>query len=203
MKQLSRIILLLAISALSLNIAAAQDDEAEEAEETEAVALVLVQAAESGTFEDNDDTITLTLDNVEEAMDFVVTAPALGAGQYRTLEFDGDWEFANADRETLLEITAILNTEEASYMLSLTDASYEDGVATYTGTLDMIEVFDPEADDDKAELPESFDGGTLFISLDTVTFEALVSGRETRINSTRDSSFDPSCSPFPSCLLGG
>jgi len=201
MKKLSLLVLIFILAVPT--ILSAQEEAADE--EGYAANGAFIQIIETGTFteaEDMEETYILTIEDNAANMQWVLTGNAVAAGQYAARDFSDDWAFALAamDDEDF-SVEAILTTDDAAITLDISNPVFgEDGTFTYTVTVIAIDIF-AEANDDKAELPESFENGALFIPLYPDVAEVLVGGRNERVSSTRDTDVQPVCDPanFPSC----
>lgn len=183
MKKACGILTLLTILfALSLSTVIAKDTE----EDAIVPSGMYVINAESGSFEvTEDDTLQLTLESVPEFMRWLMTEPNMNAGRYGLFDFGNDWRFAS--EEELLETQGILATDAESITLILSDPVYnaEDETLTYNVQVDSINVYDPEVNDDKAEVPETFASATLFVPMSDDFNRALLRGRDARLESAR------------------
>ena len=198
MPSLHRIMLFGLLVVLPLSILTAQDED--EASEANATGAYVIDASEGNFQEADQDTLTLTLIGVPDLIQYVLTSNPFAAGQYSTVEFEGDWNFAS--EESLLALDAILSLEEINVHVTLSDPSYLDGVLSFEAEIEMIDILDPEENDDKAELPDAFQDATLYVPLYPEVAEALIAGRAARVNSARRNVFDPGqCPPsrFPNC----
>lgn len=151
------------------------------AQEEDEVLGTYIQTATSGTFEETDGMMYLTLQSVPESVLWTISAPAFRGGMYETMSFVGDWSFA----EEGISAAAILTTEDESLLLSLSMPEYdsEAGTITYMVTVEEVTPFDEDAKE--AVTPETFDMATLFISIDNEFFSALRDGMIQRLNSAR------------------
>lgn len=164
------------------------------AQEEDEITGTYIQMAESGTLTEESDGMYLTLEGISDITLWAMTTPSFRTGMYTTFFFVGDWSFAED-----VAATAILTTEDASVLLSLSSApeyDMEANTITYMVTVEEVTPFDEDAKESVA--PEAFDTATLFINIDNDFFSALQAGMSERVNSARDTTSVP-CSQDPYC----
>ena len=166
MKNVFRFMMVLALLAASLMVVAAQDDV--EIVIDPATSGVFTQDITSGTWVDNDDeTFTLTINDVAEYTDWVFIAPNVDAGQFETLFLSNFWGAVDG-----LSATATLRTDNVTAVLTLTSPvlDLEANTLSYTATVDNIFFTDLDfaLENDKAtpELAAEFSDATLSIIAD-------------------------------------
>ena len=169
--------MLVTIFLLGLSVAAVN---AQDATFPADLAGVMVQPAEGGTLVDNGDgTYLLTLEGVGSITSWLFNAPFVNAGRADTLSLSLDWA-ANPDG---LIGSGVLDVEEATILMSLSNPAYDDqaGTLSYTATVDTVFPFVELKD----AAPEEFGHVTLFITLNADFISGLDTGYETRSEGTR------------------
>lgn len=174
MKNVFRFILVLALSAASLMVVAAQDVEVTVDPATSGV---FTQEISEGAFVDNgDDTFTLTINDVSEFTDWVFIAPNVDAGEWETLFLSSYWSAIDG-----LEATATLRTTDVTAILTLSAPTYnsEEATLSYTASIDNIfytQLTVAEDSKDDPAIAEAFSDATLTIIADADFVQGLNDG---------------------------
>lgn len=189
------LVLTLIFTVMAVN---AQDEE--EAAEDDVLGVVVQQAA-SGEFDGE----TLTLNGVLPIASIMYydDEDDLAVTQNSTVEMYNSWKTYGAiegNEPLALSIVIEVYDGENSYQAYLVvtvnaDAEYTDdeGVFVYdvVEVLEVVNVLDEE--DDKAELPASFSGASVFVQVDEATFEAWQAGYTEYINTARPGGTTDTC----------
>jgi hypothetical protein len=158
----------------------------------------LVQQAGNGALQDNfDGTYTLMLEGLLDSTQIIVGLPYLRSGHYLNIDLVDDWTF----NEEEIVGTAILQIENLSIRLSVTDPIYYEGRRgnlTLIYTVIIEEVISTNQDSEEySQVPRSFGFAYLFFPLNSDFVSALSVGRTSRAEDMRDA-IAP-CIPVLSC----
>lgn len=193
------LLILLTIALFGVFSVIAQDDDPVVVpEDTEGA---IVQTAASGTIEENDDgTYTLTLSGVDEFVPMVFYAPSFFTSNYRAQLLADDWSYYNANADepmmanAILQIGIDLNSRifVNAQVMPVADLAFTPAAGEEPATFSYIISFDDEADvstddpeNDKPEVPSSFDGATLTIQTDADLLTTLAEASVERSDADR------------------
>jgi hypothetical protein len=151
------------------------------AQEGEDLIGILIQPATSGTLNPNGDgSFTLTLEDAPDSTGvFIWDVPdSTGvfndnfSALYDNGNFFNDWD---SSPETIIA-HALLELDGMTFLLAITNPTYDNGVVTYTVAIGGIKLLD--SDNTILYCPEEFEAVTLYILLNENIFNALQAGRE-------------------------
>ncbi|MBN1284053.1 MAG: hypothetical protein JXB47_01500 [Anaerolineae bacterium] len=176
MKMLSRIGLLMLVVALVLSAAPAGAQEETVAEDLAGFYVVYVSA---GALEETDDGYLLTLEDVEEYLTLVASAPKVFAWREETAFMMDNWAMVPE-----VTATAMLETGGTTAWLMLSAAQYDKEAATLTFDAAVTDIYQESESADPIAGLESLEDVTLFIVTDAAFENALLEGLEMRKSRT-------------------
>lgn len=182
---MKRITLALTVLVMLFSVVAiqAQDDALETVDAVNVGAII--QVAASGSFvEAEDGAYTLTLEGVPAISAYYSNSPEVATGVYPVLELVDDWNTAEA-----LVGTAVLQTEAYRIELSLTNPTY-DFISVVNFDVEILEVLDLSENKTGVDVPESFEGASLFIELTEEFNTTLLAARDARLDAFRGTTVD-------------
>ncbi|MFW5709120.1 MAG: hypothetical protein ACOCX5_02750 [Chloroflexota bacterium] len=197
MKAAFHLLTVLIVLAFSVTLIAAQDENQDSQDNVEVEGTFVINAASGGFEEVEDPTFVLTLEQVDESTAYVFTRPALMGGRYLISEFTDNWRFAiELDSDVTISAAALLTTEDASIIMTLSEPVFSDETLTFLATIESIMEFD--ATDGKSEVPATFETANLFITMEPTFMDVMRAGQQERLSSIRritDCQNDPFCIP--------
>lgn len=145
----------------------------------------------SGEFAETTDGLFLTINDVAEAVDYVMTTPALYADRYETVNLAGDWSAA----PEALTTEAVLVLDDMSITVMLSAPEFVDGNLTFS--VEIVEFASDDASFMKSPFaPETFANGSLMIAFSEAFADGIQAGMDARLDGVRGSNVSH-C--FPKC----
>lgn len=182
MKKFSVALITIFALAFSIAVVGAQDIEGT-ADDVTIGSFAMTDLA--GSFAATADGMTLTLSDVAETVDYILTVPSLYANRYETVNLAGDWAAA----PDALVAEAVLLLDDLSITLTLSEPAFVNGDLTFA--VEIVEFSSDDASFMKAPFaPDMFAGGSLMIAFDAAFADGIEAGMAARLADVRASNVE-------------